>query len=190
MLGSRLPLLDRDVAGSLAEEHGVPSQLVNYNSFRIFLHEPAIARSLAILLKTLLSTGEGALSAKVKELIILRIASETGSRYEWTQHRKIARGLGISEDMLLAVKNWQQATCFDEIDLILLAATDEILATGMFSDASWNACRRVLPSAGEQVEFVSVIAMFAALSMLLRALDVPLDTEGVEPSSKLDSLFE
>lgn len=189
MVGSRLPLLDRDVAASLAEEHGVPTQLANYNSFRIFLHEPTIARSLANLLKTLLSSSDGALNAKKKELIILRVASETGSHYEWTQHWKLALGLGIPEDMLLAVKNWQQATCFDEIDLILLAATDEMLANGIFSDAIWDACRRVLPTAREQVEFVSVIAMFSALSMLLRAMEVPPETEGARPSAKLDSLF-
>lgn len=184
MDGRRLPLLDHDAAMSIATENGIPPQLASYNSFRIFLHNPRVALTLSSVLRSFLLQGNGSLDIRTKELIILRIAWKTGSHYEWNQHLRIARGLGITEAALMAVKEWQHSADLQPSDLILLNATDELLAAGFMSDPVWEDCRSVLQSMDALVEFVSLVAVFAALSMVLRALDVP--QEGDDASSEID----
>jgi len=183
-------LIDRDVAVHLARENDIPLQLADYNSFRIFLHNPIVASSIANLLKALLKSGSGLLSAEIKELLILRIASETGSEYEWAQHWRIARELGIPESKILAVRSLCDRTCFQDNEWTLLSLTDEILTRGTVSDIGWEECRRVLPTQQAQVEYVSIVAMFSALSVLLRTLDVPCEVRGGRSPANIDQMFE
>lgn len=87
---------------------------------------------------------KGALDARLRELIIMRIGWVTDSVYEWTQHWRVARLLEVPERDLLGVRDWQNAGHFGEAERAVLAATDETLRDGTISDETWAECQRAL----------------------------------------------
>ena len=62
----------------------------------------------------------------------------------------------------------------------MLAATDETLATGTISAATWTECERHVGGAAELIELVVAIGNWRLFSSLLRSLEIPLE-DGVAP---------
>ena len=174
----RVALLSPGEAAEVAKSAGVSEQMAPLSVFRVLLRHPAVAQELASTLTMLLFRGNK-LDARRRELIIMRIAWRTGSVYEWAQHWRVARGLDIPEADLLATRDWQGAPNLSEADKAVLQATDDTLDNGMISDASWEACRRHLPTEAEQIELVVAIGNWTMFSQLLKSLRIPLE-DGVK----------
>ncbi len=173
----RIPLLSQEEALKAAETVGVNAQIAELNVFRALLHRPALAKAVNDLLFALLF--RGSLDARLRELVIMRIGWPTDSVYEWTQHWRVAKQLGVSEEDLLGVRDWRASDRFDAADRAVLAATDETLETGTLSDATWSECERQLGATTDRLELVAAIGTWRMISSLLRSLEVPLE-EGVE----------
>ncbi|MEW6016745.1 MAG: carboxymuconolactone decarboxylase family protein [Pseudomonadota bacterium] len=176
--GARVDLLSLDQAKAAAIAAGVSEQMAPLSVFRVLLRHPDVAKELASTLTTLLFRGNR-LDARLRELIIMRIGWRTGSVYEWTQHWRVARGLGIPEADLAATRDWQGAANLTEADRAVLQATDDTLDGGMIGDATWEACCRHLATDAERIELVVAIGNWAMFSQLLKSLRVPLE-DGVE----------
>jgi alkylhydroperoxidase family enzyme len=173
MSESRIPRLPVEEAKRVAEEIGLPAQMAELSVFRTLLRHPALARSLQGLLTTLLFRGK--LDARLRELVILRIGWVTGSEYEWTQHWRVSKQLGLPDDALLAVRDWRASSELTAADRAVLAATDETLGTGTISPATWAACRREIPGDEALLELVCAIGNWRLFSSLLRSLEIPLE---------------
>ena len=170
----RLPLLTVDEAKAAARDAGVPELVADLNVFRVWLHHPPLARWLSDLLMGLL--WEGQLDARLRELVIMRLGWATGSDYEWTQHWRIALGVGVAEDDLLAVRDWRSSDRFGDAERAVLAATDETVEHGAISEATWEACRtHVSDDRRVLLELVSAIGVWRMVSGILRSLEVPLE---------------
>lgn len=172
--GVRLPLLAPDEAKAAAREAGVPEIVAELNVFRVWLHHPALARRLSDLIMGLL--WEGRLDPRLRELVIMRLGWATGSDYEWAQHWKIALSLKVDEADLIALHHWQAHDGFGPAERAVLAATDETLASGTISDATWQACV-IHVSDDHQVllELLAAIGTWRMVSGILRSLEVPLE---------------
>ena len=178
MSESRVAMLPADAAKKTAEEVGLPGAMADLNVFRVLLRRPPLAKAVNDLLLALLF--RGVLDHRLRELVIMRIGWATGADYEWTQHWRVARELDIAAEDLLAVRDWRRSDRFDDRDRAVLAATDETLADGRISDATWGECCRHLPSEPERIELVAAIGCWRMISSVLRSLEVPLE-DGVEP---------
>lgn len=174
----RIALLPHADAIAAAAQAEVPKELADLSVFRVLLRHPKVAKCINDLLLTLLFRGE--LDRRLRELIIMRIGWATGSVYEWAQHWRIALQLGVSEEDLLAVRDWRNSGNWTELDRAVLCAVDETLESGTISAATWTRCAAGLPRVEEQIELVSAIGTWRLISQLLRSLDVPLE-EGVAP---------
>ncbi len=174
----RIPLLEPEVARAAAAEAGVPEIAADLNVFRIWLHHPRLARWLSDLLMGML--WEGRLDARLRELVIMRIGWVTGSDYEWTQHWRIATGLGLDPEDVVATRDWERHDRFGASERAVLAAADETIATGAISAGTWQACVDHV-GADEQVllELVTAIGLWHMVAGILRSLQVPLE-EGVD----------
>jgi alkylhydroperoxidase family enzyme len=73
---------------------------------------------------------------RLRELSIMRIGWVTGSKYEWTQHWRVANAAGVPEEDILAVRDWQNADRLTDADRTILQATDEMLDYGKNSNAT------------------------------------------------------
>ena len=172
----RITRLSEEEAVVAAKAADLPEQMAPLNVFRVLLHHPKLTQAISGLLTTLLFRGK--LDARLRELVIMRIGWRTGSEYEWTQHWRVARQLGVSEADLLAVRDWEPSD-LGRAERAVLRATDETLGDGAISPATWKECEAVLPGREELLELVTAIGNWNLFSQLLRTLEIPLE-EGVE----------
>lgn len=171
---SRIPLLSKKEALARGREQGLDDYISQLNLFRALLHYPDAAREFNKTIITLVS-GDEVLSHRLRELIIMRVAWESKSEYEWTQHWQVSLMFGMSEDEVVAVKDWQNADCFDDADKAVLAATDDTLMKGAISPATWANLARQLPTPAAQIAVVASIGNWHLFSQLLQSLDIPLE---------------
>jgi alkylhydroperoxidase family enzyme len=175
---ARVPPLSRDEARSAAEAAGVPVYFADLHVFQVLLRHPPLAKALHDMLDVLLFKGR--LDGRLRELVIMRIGWVTASEYEWAQHWRVARGMQVSEEDLLGVRDWRSHEPFGAAERAVLAATDDILDSGAIGESSWAACREVLTSDEELLELVAAIGNWRLFSQLLRSLEIPLE-EGMDP---------
>ncbi|EUA22623.1 carboxymuconolactone decarboxylase family protein [Mycobacterium xenopi 3993] len=173
-----MPLLPIDEAKTAADEAGVPNYMAELAIFQALLNHPSLARVVNDLLTAML--WHGALDTRLRELVIMRIGWLTASDYEWTQHWRVARGLGVSADDLLAVRDWQAYEGFGAAEQAALAATDDVVCDGVVSAASWAACERAFGSDRKVlIELVTAIGAWRMIASILHSLQIPLE-DGLE----------
>lgn len=175
----RVPMLPIEESRRRAKDEGLNPQFADLSVFRILLHNPPVAREIAKTLTALLFENN-VLDGRLRELVIMRIGWATGSEYEWTQHWRVARGMNIPAEDLLAVRDWQDAGNLTPADKAVLQATDDTLERGCILPETWAECCKHLASEAERVELVVAIGNWSLFAQLLQSLQVPLE-EGLEP---------
>ncbi|MGO8940951.1 MAG: carboxymuconolactone decarboxylase family protein [Mycobacterium sp.] len=174
MTTSGIPRLPLDEAKAAADEAGVPDYMAELSIFQVLLHHPVLARTLNDLLASML--WHGALDSRLRELVIMRIGWLTACDYEWTQHWRVASGLGVPANDLLGVRDWRAYEGFGPTERAVLAATDDVVRDGAVSAESWAACEREL--GGDRtvlIELVTAIGAWRMVASILRSLNVPLE---------------
>src|SRR6476646_3236519 len=68
----------------------------------------------------------GKLPREETELVLLRVAHHTGSEYEWGQHERMARRVGLSDEEISRVRAGTDAPGWSERRALLLRAADEM----------------------------------------------------------------
>lgn len=175
----RIAPLELEEAERRAAAIGLPGFLVPLSIFRVLLHHPRLAKGFSDFLGTMLFNGR--VDQRLRELVIMRLGWATGSVYEWTQHWRIATGLGLTPEEILAVRHWQDHEGFGPAERAVLAAVDETLADGFVDAATWDALRaNVSDDTATLVEIVTVVGGWRMVSSMLQSLAVPLE-DGVDP---------
>src|ERR1700744_4721070 len=173
---SRVPRLPVNEAKAAADEAGVPDYMAELAIFQVLLNHPKLACAFNDLLATMLWRGE--LDPRLRELVIMRIGWLTASDYEWTQHWRVAQGLGVSAEALLGVRDWQAYQAFGPAERAVLAATDDVVRHGAVSAESWAACEREFgPDHAVLVELVPAIGAWRMVASIVRSLQVPLEDD-------------
>ncbi len=171
---ARVPRLPLNEAKAAADEAGVPDYMAELAIFQVLLNHPKLAGALNDLLATML--WRGTLDSRLRELVIMRIGWLTASDYEWTQHWRVAQGLGVSADDLLGVRDWQAHQAFGAAERAVLSATDDVVRDGAVSSESWLACQRELGTdPALSVELVTAIGAWRMVASILHSLQVPLE---------------
>lgn len=116
----------------------------------------------------------GRLPRRQSELVILRVGATCGSEYELTQHRRLGRRAGLTREEVARVEaggleGW------DGSDRVLLAATDELVATEDLDEAGWTALRAEYDER-TAIEIVMLVGHYRMLATALRVLRVQPDS--------------
>src|SRR5207244_9990503 len=119
--------------------------------------------------------GHQQLDPKLRELVILRVATLSPARYEWVQHVSIARATGASEAQIAALERGDvTAECFDELERAVLRFATEVLRDVRTSDAAFDdVARRLSPR--EVVELILTVGYYMMIARLLESTAVDLD---------------
>ncbi|MEK7847717.1 MAG: carboxymuconolactone decarboxylase family protein [Chloroflexota bacterium] len=125
------------------------------------------------------------LDHRLRELAILRVATLTGSQYEWAQHVTLARECGVSAEQMEAIGQWRTSPAFDARDRAVLAYTDEVAQKVQVGDDTFREVSRYLDEASI-VELTLSIGFWGMVARLLEALQVDLDPD--LPGSSRDIL--
>ena len=178
-VGPRIEALDGAAARAAADGVGIAEAFSELSIYRVLLRHPQLARAIDKPLVQLLF--RNTLDARLRELVIMRIGWLTACCYEWTQHWRVARDLGIEEADLLGVRDWDSHEAFGAAERAVLAATDETVREGRMTDETWDACRAALGDDTEALlELVAAIGWWRMIASLLENLRVPLEP-GVSP---------
>ena len=116
------------------------------------------------------------LDPKLRELAILRTGIVGDSKFEYSQHMKVARMAGISEEKLAAIKGWKTSDLFLPIERAVMAASDEILSLNRVEDETFAALKQHL-SDPEILELFVVVGLWRMHGLIVRALHLEYDTD-------------
>jgi alkylhydroperoxidase family enzyme len=116
----------------------------------------------------------GKLPRQQTEAVIIHTAWVCGSVYEWTQHKAVGRGAGLTKAQVEAAGPEPTSGLFDDQTRTLLAAIPELLEGHMLSDESYDSLRAFL-SPALILEFIMLVGTYAALAGALNTFGVPLE---------------
>jgi AhpD family alkylhydroperoxidase len=122
----------------------------------------------------------GKLPRRDTELVILRVANNTGCDYEWRHHERLGRRAGLSEEEIARIRSGPEAAYWSEPERTLLAAADEMHAQGRVGDELWARLAAQLDET-RLIELCMLIGHYEMLAMTLNTL-------GVEPEAPRDGL--
>jgi 4-carboxymuconolactone decarboxylase len=114
---------------------------------------------------------------KLRELTILRNAKVCNSLYEFTQHVPPAKSVGVTEEQIKALDNWEKATCFNEVERTVLRFVDEVAGHVKGRKETLEALKKHLGTT-EIVELLLAIGFWGMVARLLETTEVDLDNQG------------
>jgi alkylhydroperoxidase family enzyme len=116
----------------------------------------------------------GVLPRADSELVILRVAHNCGSAYEWSHHERLGRAAGLSAEEIRRVREGVSSEPWSGRQALLLRAVDELHVDRVISDGLWEQLRREL-SEVELIELCLLIGHYEMLAMTLNSLRVQPD---------------
>lgn len=146
--------------------------------YRTLAHAPAMLQAwtaLAWPLRTECRAPRG-----LRELVILQVARLTGAGYEWAHHVPFALQHGVTQEQVAQLQDWQQATCFDELERATLAAVESLVTEGTVPQERYAALRELVDEQ-ELVELVLTASFYVCVARVLATFDVDLEPEYAVP---------
>ena len=119
------------------------------------------------------------LDPQLRELAILRTGIVGDSRFEYSQHMKVARTVNIPDAKLAAIKGWTTSGLFSPAERAVMAATDELLSRNLVEDATFAELKRHL-SDPQILELFYAIGLWRMHGLITRALHLEYDTDTTE----------
>jgi AhpD family alkylhydroperoxidase len=113
----------------------------------------------------------GKLPREETELVILRVAHNTGSEYEWSQHERIGRRAGLSDEEISRVRVGADAPGWSERRALLLLAADEMHEQRQIGIELWTQLSQHLDEI-LLIELCMLIGHYEMLAMTLNTLEV------------------
>lgn len=157
-------------------------QRMTANAQSIFVRRSRLSNALFTQIK---------IDPKLREIAILRTAKDCHSVYEWTQHVPAAKHVGVNDEQIAAMENWQSAKCFSEVERLVLQFTDEVNANVKAGRATLEALKQHLGPA-EIIELLIIIGHWRQTASILETTEVELEDfagkvdilEGTTPRSR------
>jgi 4-carboxymuconolactone decarboxylase len=115
----------------------------------------------------------GRLSARWRELVILRVAYRCDSFYEWVKHSVLSAEAGVSVEERDRVAA-EIDDGWDPAEAVLLRAVDEMHDSNGWSDSTWNELGANLDEK-ELVELAMLIGQYHLVAFALNSFGVQLE---------------
>ena len=122
----------------------------------------------------------GKLPRRDSELVILRVAHNTGSEYEWDQHERLGRAAGLSEAEIGRVREGAKVPGWSERQALILAAVDELHGTNRIGRETWEGLARHFDPV-RLIELCMLAGHYTMLAGTLNSLQVQSDPIAEEP---------
>jgi alkylhydroperoxidase family enzyme len=171
---ARLPYVDPVTAAEPVRQ-AFAQLAVPLNIFRMVAHAETDFRPFLRFGGSILSGQQ--LSAKLRELAILRVATLSAARYEWVQHVPIAKATGASDAQITAIETGHlSAACFDPREQLVLRFTDELVRDVRVSEHTFAATAQAFPPR-EIVELILTVGFYMMVARLLESTAVDLEPD-------------
>jgi len=141
----------------------------NANIFRMMAHSPSHFEQYCRLGGAIRHKGE--LDPVVRELAITRTGILCEAPYEVVAHKRIGKGVGVSDEQNAALEDWKSAACFNEVQRAALAFTDEIVKLRRPTDATFEAIAAKLTPAA-LIELQLAVGFYIMTSKVLETFGI------------------
>jgi len=152
------------------------------NLYKVAAHSPKVLLNFIRLGNSIIGRME--LPPRLREIVILRVATLTGSEYEWAQHAPVARQVGVSQKQLDAIPDWKNSAEFNNEERAVLQYTDEVAQQVKVTDQTFNTLKNFF-SEQTIVELTITIGYYEMVARLLVPLQVEVDESSVGSASEL-----
>ena len=169
---ARLPYLDKS---DLAPEH-VGLLARDINLMRLLVHSPGLAQ--CELATALYIRNDSPLDPRLRELAILQVGYSLRSAYEFSQHIKIGRDFGVSDDDIRAIgeESAERPTALEPLAKVVLRAAREIALGNDLTDATFASLQADLDEECV-VDLIATITVYIGTAHLLAAFQVDVDED-------------
>jgi 4-carboxymuconolactone decarboxylase len=167
-----LPLhnLDDDAIEALSKTPKGPAGQP-LNIFLVLARHPRLLKRFNVLAG--LFAQHGLLTARQREIVVLRTAWRTNSPYEWGQHVLLAREVGVLDDEIATIRT-ETLRGWSPDEASLLRLTDELLADIDVSEDTWEELTSSLDDA-QVIEALMLVGFYRMAAGFLNAARVPME---------------
>lgn len=158
----------RDVFAIYEGEEG-RSNGSRYNFMHWFANHPELAQDW---LRYNHALTRGVLDAKLREIVILRVAWRYKSDYEWGQHALIGAPLGVSPNHLAAIPKGPDQEIWTAAESLGLRAADALCLNHDIDDGLWAELAAQF-NRKELMELLFVIGSYTLLAWVLKSVRMP-----------------
>ena len=116
------------------------------------------------------------LSARQRELLVLRVAALRRSAYEWAQHVLLAADAGLTSDEIARIAHGPDAPGWTTLERALLAAVDELITDAKVADATWTVLAGELDER-QLMDLVFTVGAYEVVAMAFRSFGIELDED-------------
>lgn len=153
-----------DIERHILQERGRISPL-----YGVLLNSAPLAQGWEAMLTAI--RNRSSVPARLRELVILRIATLNGAPYEFEAHVPHALKAGVPEQDIVALKNGVFADTLDPLDRLVLELTDTMTRQIEVPDALFERVRASFDDT-QLVELIATVAAYNMVSRFLVALHV------------------
>jgi len=143
------------------------------NIFKVMAHCPQVGYHFLRLGNSILF--KGTVPPTLRELAILRVGQINQAKYEWTHHVPIALRMGVREEQIDALNDWENSGKFNEQERAVLRYTDEVTKNIRVKDDTFAGVRGFLSEEGV-VELTTTIGYYGMVCRILEALQIELES--------------
>jgi 4-carboxymuconolactone decarboxylase len=115
-----------------------------------------------------------ALDPRYREIVVLRVSWRTRSAYEWHQHVRLSRQVGLSAEHVQAVIDGPEASLWAPVERTLLTATDELIDGFVVSDRTWAQLSAHFDET-QLIELLFVVGAYVCNALVLNSLGLQPD---------------
>ena len=114
------------------------------------------------------------LDPAIRETAILATARELGSHYEWAQHEPVAREVGVSEEVIEAIRSGRAPMGIPAKEGVFAQGAREIAREGQLSPKTFSAIEHLLGT-GNTVDFLVLCGYYSMVAGIIASLGVEFD---------------
>ncbi|NND68162.1 MAG: carboxymuconolactone decarboxylase family protein [Halioglobus sp.] len=147
------------------------------NVLGCFAHYPELA-SAFLTFNNHVATGS-TLSARERELLILRIGWLRKAEYEYLQHVILGLRAGLTEDEVARIPDGPDASGWSAQDADLVRVADELYDNACIAQDTWQRLAARY-SEKQMLDMIFLVGCYETVAMMMKSLAIPLE-EGVPP---------
>lgn len=143
-----------------------------FNLHRVLAHNPATLRAWMVFGNHILRNN--LLGERLRELVVLRVAWNARSAYEWGQHAGLSRRLGIPEADIARVMRGPRARGWTQLEAAALSGVDQLMKRQSIDPDTYAALAEHL-SPAQLLDYIFLIGEFILVALALNAFQIARD---------------
>ena len=152
------------------------------NIWKMLAHSPSTLLHLIRMGNALLSKTK--LNPKLREMAILRTSVIVDCEYERRSHAMFGKEVGMTDEQVSTIKDWENSSAFNETERAVLRFTDEVAKNARVEDATFSDLAKHL-NQETMVELALTIGFYGMLARILLPFEVDLSDAPPTSSSQI-----